>query len=221
MTLVPADSITTQEFQAKLCCSVTKSHLTLCDPMDYSTPGFPVHHYLPEFAQTHVHQVRDATQPSRPLLSTSTPFIFPSIRVFPNESALLIRWPKYCCCSFSVSPSNKYSELISFRNDWFDFLAAQETLKSLFQHHSFKTSTLQCSTFFMVQLNWKDRFSHMVHPYVTTGKTIASTIWTFVSKVMSLLFHILSRAEHLEYPGLIFPCHNFKASAQYGKPNWG
>ena len=148
-------------------------------------------------------------------------FIFPSIRVFSNESVLLIRRPKYCSCSFSVSPSNKYSELISFRNDWFDLLAAQETLKSLFQHHSFKTSTLQCSTFFMVQLNWKDRFSRMVHPYVTTGKTIATTIWTFVSKVMSLLFHILSRAEHLEYPGLIFPCHNFKASAQYGKPNWG
>ena len=149
--LVPADSITTQEFQAELCCSVTKLHLTLCDPMDYSKPGFPVHHYLPEFAQTHVHRVRDAIQPSHPLLPTSPPSIFPSNRVFSNESALHIRWPKYC--SFSISPSNKYSGLISFRNDWFDLLAAQGTLKSLFQHHSLKTSVLQCSALFMVQLN--------------------------------------------------------------------
>ena len=148
--LVPADSITTQEFQAELCCSVTKLHLTLYDPMDYSKPGFPVHHYLPEFAQTHVHRVGDAIQPSHPLLSTS-PSIFPSNRVFSNESALHIRQPKYC--SFIISPSNKYSGLISFRNHWFYLLAAQGTLKSLFQHHSLKTSVLQCSALFMVQLN--------------------------------------------------------------------
>ena len=110
--------------------------------------------------------------------------IFPSIRVFSNESVLCIRWPKYWSLSFSISPSNEYSGLISFRIDWLDLLAVQETLKSLLQHLSSKASILQCSAFFIVQLS---------HPYMTTGKTIALTRWTFVGKVMSLLFNILSR----------------------------
>jgi len=110
--------------------------------------------------------------------------IFPSIRVFSNESVLPIRWPKYWSFSFSISPSNVYSELISFRMDWLDLLAVQETLKSLLQHHSSKASILQRSAFFMVQLS---------HPYLTTGKTIALTRRTCVGKVMSLLFNMLSR----------------------------
>ena len=112
------------------------------------------------------------------------PSIFPSIRVFSNESALHIRWPMYCSFSFSISPSNEYSGLISFRIDRFDLLAVQGTLKSLLQNHSSKASILQCSAFFMVQLS---------HPYMNTGKTIALTRWTFIGKVMSLLFNMLSR----------------------------
>ena len=118
-------------------CSIVKSCLTLCDPMDCSTPGFSVLHYLPEFAQTHVLWISDAIQPSppapcRPLLLL--PSIFPSIRVFSSESALPIRWPKYWSFSFSISPSNEYSELTSFRIDWFDLLSVQGALKSLLQH---------------------------------------------------------------------------------------
>ena len=112
------------------------------------------------------------------------PSTFPSIRVFSNESALHIRWPKYWSFSFSIIPSNEYSGLISFRTDWLDLLAVQGMLKSLLQHHSSKASTLWRSAFFMVQLS---------HPYMTTGKTIALNIWTFVGKVMSLLFNMLSR----------------------------
>ena len=112
------------------------------------------------------------------------PSILPSIRVFSNESVLHIRWPKYCSFSFSISPSNEYSGLISFSVDWFDLLAVQGTLKSLLQHHTSKASILQHSAFFLVQLS---------HPHRTTGKTIALTRWTFVSKVMSLLFNMLSR----------------------------
>ena len=112
------------------------------------------------------------------------PSVFPSIRVFYNESSLHIRWPKDWRFSFSISPSNDYSGLISFRTHWFDLLAVQGTPKSLFQHHSSKPSILQCSAFFTVQLS---------HPYMTTGKTIALTRWTFVDKVMSLLFNMLSR----------------------------
>ena len=112
------------------------------------------------------------------------PAIFPSIRVFSNESALPIRWPKYWSFSFSISPSNEHPGLISFRMDWLDLLAVQGTLKSLLQHHSSKASILWCSAFFIVQLS---------HPYMTTGKTIALTRWTFVGKVMSLLFNTLSR----------------------------
>ena len=112
------------------------------------------------------------------------PSIFPSIRVFSNESVLHIRWPKYWRFSFTISPSNEHSGLISFRMDWLDLLAVQGTPKSLLQHHSSKASILQHSAFFMVQLS---------HPYMTTGKTIALTRWTFVGKVMSLLFNMLSR----------------------------
>ena len=110
--------------------------------------------------------------------------IFPSIRVFPNESVLPIRWPKYWSFSFSISPSNEYPGLISFRMDWLDLFAVQGTLKSLLQYHSSKASILCCSAFCMVQLS---------HPYMTTGKTIAFTIWTFAGKVVSLLFNMLSR----------------------------
>ena len=118
----------------------------------------------------------------RPLLLP--PSIFPSIRVFSNESVLHIRWPKHWSFSFSISPSNEYSGLISFRIDWLDLLVVQRTLKMLFQHHSSKASILQCSAFFIVQLS---------HPYMTTGKTIALTRQMFVGRVMSLLFSLLSR----------------------------
>ena len=145
--------------------SVAQSCSTLCNPMDCSTPGLPVHHQLPEFTQTHVYWVSDAIQPTHPLSSPSSPpSIFPSIRVFSNESVLHFRWPKYWSFSFSISPSNEYSGLISFRMDWLDLLAVQGTLKSLLQHHSSKTSIFWCSAFFTVQLS---------HPYMTTGKTIA------------------------------------------------
>jgi len=119
---------------------------------------------------------------SHPLLLL--PPIYPSIRVFSNESTLCVRWPKYWSCSFSISPSNEHSGLISFRMGWLDLLAVQGTLKSLFQHRSSKVSILWCSAFFTVQLS---------HPYITTGKTIALSRRTFVGKVMSLLFNMLSR----------------------------
>ena len=112
------------------------------------------------------------------------PSVFPTTRVFSNESAICIRWPKYWSISFSISHSSEYSGLISFGMDWLDFLNVQETLKSLLQHHSSKASVLWCSTFYMVQLS---------HPYRTTGQTIALTMWTFVGKVVSLLFNMLSR----------------------------
>ena len=148
-------------------------------------PGFPVHHQFPELTQTHVHQVSDDTQPSHPLSSpSSSTFNLSSIRVFSNESVLHIRWPKYSSFSYSISPSSEYSGLISFRMDWFDLLAVQGTLKSLLQHRSSKVSILWCSAFFIIQLS---------HPYMTSGKTIALTTRTFVDKVMSLLFNILSR----------------------------
>ena len=128
--------------------SVAQSFLTICDPMDCSTPGFPVYHQLLEPAQTYVHRVSDAISPTHSLLLL--PSIFPSIRVFSNELALCIRRPKYWSFSFSISPSNEYSGLISFRIDWFDPLAFQGTLKSLLQHHNSKASILQHSAFFMV-----------------------------------------------------------------------
>ena len=166
--------------------SVAQSCPTLCDPVNRSTPGLPVHHQLPEFTQTHVHWVSDAIQPSHPLLSPSpSPSIFPSMRVFSNESALRIRWPKYWSFSFNISPSSEHPGLISFRMNWLDLLAAHETLKSLLQHHSSKASILRHSAFFIVQLS---------HPYMTIGKTIALTRQTFVDKVMSLLFNMLFAA---------------------------
>ena len=150
--------------------------------MDCSMPDFPVHHQLSELPQIHVHRFNDDVHLilCHPLLLL--PSIFPRIRVFSNESVLRIRWPKYW--SFSISPFNEYSELIYFRNDWFDLLAVQGTLKSLLQHYSSKASILQHSAFFMVQL---------LHPYMTTGKTIALTRWTLVGKIMSLLFNMLSK----------------------------
>ena len=142
--------------------SVAQSCLTLCDPMDCSMPGFPVHNQLPEFTQTHVHWISDVIQPSHPLSSPSPPaFNLSQHQVFSNESVLHIRWPEYWSFSFSISPSNECSELISFRIDWLDLLAVQGTLKSFLQHHSSKASILQCSVFLMVQL---------AHPYVTTEK---------------------------------------------------
>ena len=152
--------------------------------MNCSTSGFPVHHQLLELSQTHVHRVSDAIQHlilCRPLLLL--PPIFPRIRIFSSES-VLIGWPKCWSLSFSICPSNEYSGLISFRIDWFDLLAVQGTLKSLLQHHSLKASILQHSAFFIVQL---------LYPYMTTWKTITLTRWTIVSKVMSLLFNMLSR----------------------------
>ena len=161
------------------------SSVWLCDPMDCSMPGLPVYHQLLELTQTHVHWVGYAIQPSHPLSSPLLlPPIFPSIRVFSNETVLHIRWPKYWSFSFNISPSNEYSGLVSFRMDWLDLLAVQGTLKSLLQHHSSKASIFQCSAFFMVQLS---------HPHMTTGKSIALARRTFVGKVMSLLFNRLSR----------------------------
>ena len=125
-------------------CSVAQSCLTLCDPIDCSMPGFPVLQYLPEFAQTHVHLVSDAIQSSHHFSSQLLlPLIFPKIRVFSNQSALRIRWPKYWSFSFNISPSNQHSGLISFRMDWLGLLAVHGNLKSLLQHHSSKTSILR------------------------------------------------------------------------------
>ena len=153
--------------------------------MNRSTPGLPVHHQLLEFTQTRVHRVSGAIQPSHPLLSSLLlPPIPPSIRVFSNESTLHMRWPKYWSFTLSISPSNEHSGLISFRMDWVVLLAVQGTLKSLLQHHSSKASILLHSDYFIVQLS---------HPYMTTGKTIALTRRTFVGKVISLLFNMLSR----------------------------
>ena len=153
--------------------------------MDCSTPGFLVHHQLQSLLKLmSIESVMSSNHLilCRPLFLL--PSIFPSIRVFSNESVLHIRWPKYWSFSFSISPSNEYSGLIFFRIDWLDLLAVQRTLKSLLQHHSWKASILQRSAFFTVQL---------LHPYMTTGKTIALTRWTFVGKIMSLLFNMLSR----------------------------
>ena len=153
--------------------------------MNCSTPGLPVHHQLPELLKL---MFIEFVMPSNHLILCHPlllpPSIFPSIRVFSNESALLIRWPKYWSFSFSMSPSNEYSGLISFRMDWLDLLAVHEAHKSLLQHHSSKAFILWCSAFFIVQLSY---------PSMTTGKTIALTRQTFVGKVISLLFNMLSR----------------------------
>ena len=156
--------------------------------MDYSIPGLPVHHHLPEFTQTHYHWVYANLLPSNHLILCCPlfllPSIFPSIMVFLNASVLCFRSPKYWSFSFNISPSNEYSRLISFRMGWLDLLAFQGTPKSLLQHHSSKASILWCSAFFIVQLS---------HPCMTTGKTITLTRQIFVGKVMPLLFNILSR----------------------------
>ena len=165
--------------------SVTQSCPTLCDPMNRSTPSLL--------------SITNSRSPPKPMSIESVmpsnhlilclplllwPSIFPTIRVSSNESALSIRWPKYWSFNFNMSPTNEHPGLISFRMDWFDLLAVQGTLKSLLQHHSSKAPILLCSAFFTIQLS---------HPYMTTGKTIALTRWTFVNKVMSLLFNMLSR----------------------------
>ena len=176
-----------QRVLAQFCCSrsVAQSCPGLCDPMDCCTPGFPSFtnsQSLPKLMSI------ELVLPSNHLilchLLLLLPSIFPSIRVFSNESVLPSRWPNYWSFSFSNSPSNKYSGLISFRMDWLDLLVVQGTLKSLLQHHRSKASILRCSVFFIVQLS---------HPYMTTGKTIALTRRTFVGKVMSLLVNMLSR----------------------------
>ena len=165
--------------------SVAQLCPTLCDPKNCSMPRLPVHHQLPEFTQTHIHQVSDAIQPSHPLSSPSPPAPNPSQhRVFSNESTIRMRWPKYLSFSLSISPSNERPGLVSFRMYWLDLLAVQGTCKSLLQHHTSKASILQRSAFFTVQLS---------HPYMTTGKTMALTRRTFVGKVMFLLLNMLSR----------------------------
>ena len=151
--------------------------------MNRSKPGLPVHHQLPESTQTHIHCVSDAIQPSHPLSSPSPP----ALNLSQHQG--LFKWvssPHHVAkvLDFNISPSNEHPGLISFRMDWLDLLAVQGTLKSLLQHHSSKASILLCSAFFIVQLS---------HPYMTTGKTIALTRWTFVDKGMSLLFNMLSR----------------------------
>ena len=154
--------------------SVAQLCLTLCDPIYWWMPDLPVHHQPLELTQPHVHRVCDAIQPSHPLLSTPPPTINLSQNQGLFQWVLHIRWPKYWRFSFSISPSNGYSQLISFRTDWLDLLAVQGTLKSLLQHHSSKASILRCTAFFIVQLS---------HPYMTTGKTMALTRRTFVTQV--------------------------------------
>ena len=166
-------------------CSVAKSTLfiSLWPHGLYSKPGSSVLHCLPDFAQIHVHWISDALQPSHPMSPPSPPALnLSSIKVFSSELALCIRWPNYW--SFSISPSNESSGLISFKIDWFDLLAVPGTLKSLLQYHNLKASILWCSAFFMVKLS---------HLYTATRKTIALTIGTFVGKAVSLLFNMLSR----------------------------
>ena len=174
--------------------SVTQLCLTLCDPMDCSTSGLPAHHQLPELAQTHVHPVGDAIQPSHPL-SPSSPLAFNL-----SQHQGLFQWvssshqvaKKYWSFTFSIRPSTEYSVPISFMMYLLDLLAVQGTLKSLLQHHSSKASTLRHSAFFIAQLS---------HLYMTTRKTIVLTRWTFVGKVMSLLFNMLSRLVIIFLPG--------------------
>ena len=164
--------------------SVAQSCLTLCDPMDGSTPGLLITNSWSLLKLMSIKSVLPSNHLilCQPLLLL--PSIFPSIMFFSSEWVLWIRWPKYWSFSFSISPTNEHPGLISFRMDWLDLLAVQGTLKSLLQHHSSKASIFRCSTFFTVQLS---------HPYMTTGKTIALTRQTFVGKVVSLLFNMLSR----------------------------
>ena len=153
--------------------------------MDCSMSGFPVHHQLPELARIHAHWVGDAIQPSHPLSSPLLlPSIFPNISIFSNESVVWIRWLMCWSFSLSISPSDEYWGLISFRMSWLDLLVVQGILKSLLQHHSSKASILRVSAFFNIQL---------AHPYMTAGKNIVLNTWTFVSKVMSLIFNTMPR----------------------------
>ena len=165
-------------------------------PMNHNMPGLPVNHQLPEFTQTHVHWLCEDIQPSYPLSSPSPP----ALNLSQHQG--LFQWvssshqvAKVWSFSFNISHSNEHPGLISYRMDWLDLLAVQGTLKSLLQHHSSKASILQCSAFFIVQLS---------HPYMTTGKTIALTIQTFVGKVMSLLFNMLSRLVITFLPRSVF-----------------
>ena len=181
---------------------VTQSCPTLCNPMNCSMPGLPVHHNSQSWLKL---MPIESVMPSshfifcRPLLFLLP--IPPRIRVFSTESTLRMRWPEYWTFSFTISPSNEHPGLISFTMDWLDLPAVQGILKSLLQHHSSKASIFLHSAFFTVQLS---------HPYMTTGKTIALTRWTFVGKVMSLLFNMLFRlvitflpkSKHLRYPNL-------------------
>ena len=165
-------------------CSQISVQFSSVTPMDCNKPGLPVHYQLRSLLKLMSFELVMSSNH----LILCCPFLLPpsiflSIRVFSGESVLRIRWPKYWSFSFNISPPNEYSELISFRNDWLDLLAVQGTLKSLLQHHSSKASILH-SAFFMVQFS---------HPYMTTGKNIALTRWTFAGKVMSLLFNMLSR----------------------------
>ena len=164
--------------------SVAQACLTLCDPVN-STLGFPISFTISWILLKLISI--ESVMPSNHLILCHSlllpPSIFPNIRVFSNESTLRIRWPKYWTFSFNISPSNEHSRLISFRMDWLDLLVVQGTLKSLLQHHSSKASILRRSPFFIVQLS---------HPYMTIGKTIALTRQTFVGKIMSLLFNMLS-----------------------------
>ena len=178
---------------------------TLCDPMDCSMPGLPIHHQLPELTETHVHRVGDAIQPSQ-LLSSPSPSAFNL-----SQQQGLFKWVsyllKYWSFSFSISRSNAYSGLISFRMDWLDLLAVQGTLKCLLQYHSSKASIIQCSAFFAVQL---------LHPYMATGQTIALTLWTFVNRVMALLFNTLSSNTH-HFPSKEQASFNFMAAVTVHK----
>ena len=180
--------------------SVAQSCLTLCNHMDCSMPGLPVHHQHPELPKLISIELM---MPSihlilcRPLLLLSS--IFPSIRVFSNESALCIRWPKYWSFSFNISPSNEHPGLTSLRMDWLDLLAVQGTLKSLLQHHSSKASILRRSAFFIVQLS---------HPYMTTGKAIALTGRTFVGKDITLPTKV-HLVKAMVFPVVMYGCESW------------
>ena len=153
--------------------SIAQSHRTLCDPMDCSTPGFPLS-ITNSRSLLKLMSIKSMMPSNHLILHCPLlllPSIFPSIRVFSNESVLHIRWPKYWSFTFSISPSNEHPGMVSFRRDWLDLLAVQGTLKSLLQHHSSRASILRCSAFFVVQLS---------HPYTTTGKTIALTRWNYI-----------------------------------------
>ena len=165
----------------------------LCDPMNCSTPGFPVHNQRSLVKLMSIKSVMPSNHLILCHLLLLLPSVIPSIKIFSNESVLCIRWPKYWHFSFSISPYNEYSGLISFRMDWIDLLVVQGTFKSLLQDHSSKVSIFRCSAFFIVQFS---------HPYMTTGKTIALTRQTFVSKVMSLLFNMLSRLVIVFFEGV-------------------